>query len=491
MKLKQLFKGIEGVEIRGSKDIELTGISTDSRIISPGHLFLAKQGISDHGVDFISHALDSGASAILTDLYDPFVKVPQIIAPNPGALEALLASKFYGDPSRELYVVGVTGTKGKTTTSYMVHHLLQELGLSCGLVGTVETIVGTESRSSTLTTHSSIKNQKLLREMVLRGCHAAALEVSSHGLDQGRTENIAFDCVIFTNLTPDHLDYHQSLEKYAAAKRKLFEQLDESPKKNKRALINADSEWSSFMKGRESVWTFGLEKPGDRSGDKSADISASHLRTENGQTHFVVEFAGHQEAFAIPVMGRFNVYNALGAIGVGLHRGAGLSQIASAMRSFKTAPGRLEPIANDRGLSIFVDYAHTGEALENVLKTLREIAQQKIICIFGCGGNRDPQRRTNMAKAAEQYADIAIITSDNPRGEDPMAICQEVLAGFRDPGFPRVEVDRRAAIHLGLEFAKAGDIVLIAGKGHEKVQILAHQTIAFDDCAVVREALQM
>ncbi|HEV7736528.1 MAG TPA: UDP-N-acetylmuramoyl-L-alanyl-D-glutamate--2,6-diaminopimelate ligase [Chlamydiales bacterium] len=483
MKLKQLFKGIEGVEIRGSKDTELTGISTDSRIISPGQLFLAKQGISGHGVDFISHALDSGAAAILTDLYDPFVKVPQIIAPDPGALEALLASKFYGDPSQELYVVGITGTKGKTTTSYMVHHLLQELGFGCGLVGTVETIVGAESRSSTLTTHSSSKNQKLFREMVLRACHAVALEVSSHGLEQGRTENIAFDCAIFTNLTPDHLDYHQSVEKYATVKRKLFEQLDESPKKNKRALINADSDWASFVKGRESTWTFGLERP--------ADISASHLRTENGQTHFVVAFAGHQEAFMIPVMGRFNVYNTLGAIGVGLHRGAGLSQIAAAMRSFRAAPGRLEPIANDRGLSIFVDYAHTGEALENVLKTLREIAQQKIICIFGCGGNRDPQRRMNMAKAAEQYADVAIITSDNPRGEDPMAICQEILAGFRDSSFPRIEVDRRAAIHLGLDLAQAGDIVLIAGKGHEKVQILARQTIAFDDCAVVREALQM
>jgi UDP-N-acetylmuramoyl-L-alanyl-D-glutamate--2,6-diaminopimelate ligase len=483
LKLKYLFKGIEGVEIRGSKDIELTGISTDSRIISPGHLFLAKQGVSGHGVDFISHALDSGASAILTDLYDPFVKVPQVIAPDPGALEALLASKFYGDPSLELYVVGVTGTKGKTTTSYMIYHLLKELGLGCGLVGTVETIVGTESRSSTLTTHSSIKNQKLLREMVLRGCEAVTLEVSSHGLEQGRTENIAFDCAVFTNLTPDHLDYHQSLEKYAAAKRKLFEQLDGSPKKNKRALINGDSDWASFMKGNESVWTFGVERP--------ADIWASHLRTENGQTHFVVEFAGRQEAFMIPVMGRFNVYNALGAIGIGLHRGAGLPQIAAALRDFKAAPGRLEPIANDRGISIFVDYAHTGEALENVLKTLREIAQQKIICIFGCGGNRDPQRRTNMAKAAERYADVAIITSDNPRGEDPKAICQEILAGFRDPEFPRVEGDRRSAIHLGLQLAKSGDIVLIAGKGHEKVQILAHQTIAFDDCAVVREALQM
>jgi UDP-N-acetylmuramoyl-L-alanyl-D-glutamate--2,6-diaminopimelate ligase len=364
----------------------------------------------------------------------------------------------------------------------MVHHLLQEFGIPCGLVGTVETIVGGERRSSTLTTHSNIQNQKLLREMVLHGCKGAALEVSSHGLVQSRTENIAFDMAIFTNLTSDHLDYHHTVEKYAIAKRKLLQQLDGSCKKKIRALINADSPWAPFMRGKAPTWTFGI--------DTAADIMASSIRLDTEGTRFTLEFAGQKEELIIPLMGRFNVYNAMGAIGVGLNLGKSLPEIASALRTFQSAPGRLESIPNTKGISVFVDYAHTGEALENVLKTVRELGPKRLICIFGCGGNRDPQRRTNMAKAAERYADLAIITSDNPRNEDPMAICGEILAGFQDRSFPIVEVDRRSAIHLGVQLARPGDILLIAGKGHEKVQILAHQTIAFDDCAVAKEALQ-
>lgn len=483
MKIKQLFKGVAGIEVKGSKDVELTGLSTDSRIVAPGHLFIAKQGAAANGADFIPHALASGAAAILTDLYDPFLKVPQIIAPNPSRLEALLASRFYGDPSLELFVVGVTGTKGKTTTCYMVHHLLRELGTVSGLIGTVETILGAEHRSSELTTHSSLKNQKLLREMVLRGCNAVALEVSSHGLDQGRTEHIAFDTAIFTNLAPDHLDYHPSVEHYAEAKRKLFQQLVASPKPHKRALINADSPLVEFMQTSVPHWTFGI--------DKEADIRASSLKLGEGKTQFMVQFAEQTQEFVIPVMGRFNVYNALGAIGVGLQRGYSLEQIQQALKTFQAAPGRLEPVPNTKGLSVFVDYAHTGEALENVLKTLRELQPKRLICVFGCGGNRDRQRRSNMARAAEQWADVPIITSDNPRNEDPAAICEEVLSGFRDPKFPIVEVDRRSAIHLAIAKAKIGDIVLIAGKGHEKVQIGAHQTTPFDDVQVAKEALQL
>lgn len=482
MKLKKLFAGIEGVVIKGSKDVELTGISNDSRIVAPGHLFIAKQGSSQNGSDFIESALGSGASAIVTDLYDPFIQCAQVIAPHPAALESILASRFYGDPTHELYVVGITGTKGKTTTTHMVHHLIQGLGNPCGLVGTVEIIFGNERRPSTLTTHSSIQSQKFFREMTLRGCKSVSFEVSSHGLEQGRTQNIAFDAAIFTNFTPDHLDYHGSLEEYALAKQKLLQQLDESPKKNKHAWINMTGHWEFLKRGKTPVSTFGIEC--------EADLVASSITMEKGVTRCFVEYEGKREFLTMPLMGRFNVTNALGAIGIGLHRGFGLAEIVPCFASFRGAPGRLEQIPNTRGILVFVDYAHTGEALENVLKTLRDLSPKKLICVFGAGGNRDPQRRTKMAKASETCADVSIVTSDNPRNEDPAAICQEILSGFEDKERPIIELDRKVAIHLAISMAKPGDIVLIAGKGHEKVQILAHKTIPFDDCLVAKEALQ-
>jgi UDP-N-acetylmuramoyl-L-alanyl-D-glutamate--2,6-diaminopimelate ligase len=301
-----------------------------------------------------------------------------------------------------------------------------------------------------------------------------SFEVSSHGLDQNRVENIDFDVGVFTNLYPDHLDYHSTMQEYAAAKKKLFAKV-------KRGIFNADNDWSASMReGCAQSWTFGLEK--------EADLRAVDVQFDAFGTTFFV----NGQKFQISLLGRFNVYNALGAIAVGLHLGATLSQIAAILASFQTAPGRLERVLNDRGVWVFVDYAHTGEALENVLTSLREIARKRLICVFGCGGkpNRDPQRRVQMAKAAEKLADVAIITSDNPRSEEPASICQQILQAFQDPTKPIVEVNRKEAIFRAIDMAEAEDIVLIAGKGHEKVQQFAHQTIPFDDVLVAKEALQ-
>jgi len=481
VKLKELFKGIDSVSIKGSKETTITGLSNDSRVVAPGHLFIAKQGKTFHGADFIAQALESGATAVVTDLYDPFIKQPQIIASNPAELEAILAHRFYGAPSEQLYVIGVTGTKGKTTTTYMIHHLLNALQKPCGLIGGVDTLLGHERRTSTLTTHTCLQNHRWLREMTQQGCIAAVIEVSSHGLEQGRVAQIAFDVAIFTNLTPDHLDYHNTMEEYAAAKRKLIDQMANGPKKQKRSLINADSPWSSFMLDKTHAWTFGI--------DAAADIQAFDIRISREGTRFVVGFKGQREEFCLPVIGKYNVYNALGAIGVGLNLGYSLADIQTALGTFPGTPGRLQSVPNERGISIFVDHSHMGEALANALKALKELSPKKLICIFGAGGDRPRERRSGLAKAAEEFADLSIITSDNPRSEDPSAICQEILAGFKNRTLPIVEVDRRSAIHLGVHLAKPGDIVLIAGKGHEKVQIFAHQTIAFDDYAVAKEAL--
>ncbi|MDE3045955.1 MAG: UDP-N-acetylmuramoyl-L-alanyl-D-glutamate--2,6-diaminopimelate ligase [Verrucomicrobiota bacterium] len=478
MKLKALIRGLEGLEVRGSKEIELTGLSVDSRTVAPGFLFLAKKGSSLDGAQFIPQALNAGAVAIVTDLYDPSIPVTQVIAKDPGAWEAKLASRFYGVPSKELFVVGTTGTKGKTTSSYMIWHLLRGLGKKAGLISTVETILGEERRNSTLTTHGAIHNQKLLREMRSRGVEAVSLEVSSHGLHQGRVDEVEFDVGLFTNLHPDHLDYHKTVEEYAAAKRLLLR------KPLSRALFNADNSWTSFMREGVSApsWTFGIEKP--------ADLRASDLRWDGNGTQFTAEFGGERASFHLKLMGRFNVYNALGATLVGLHLGAKLADIAAILSTFETAPGRLEQVPNERGIWVFVDYAHTGEALENVLKTLREIARKRVICLFGAGGNRDPARRVQMAKAVEAFADIPIVTSDNPRNESPETIVREILSGFSDPSKAIVELDRKVAIHRAIELAEPEDIVLIAGKGHEKIQIFAHQTIPFDDVAIAKEVLE-
>lgn len=478
MKLKQLIKDIPIPQVKGSKEIEITGISADSRTISPGSLFIAKKGGNHDGVQFIPQALQGGAAAIVTDIYDPFIKQTQLIHPRPEQIEALLAARYYGNPSSQLFVVGTTGTKGKTTTTYLVKHLLDGLQLSSGLISTVETVVGNNRFSSTLTTHDVIANQKLLKEMLLKGAKACALEVSSHGLDQGRVDEIRFRVGIFTNLYADHLDYHPTMEDYAKAKRKLFAKVTDC------AIFNADSPWSSFMREGCSakILTFGLEQV--------ADVQAKELQCNEKGTRFQVSYQGKTVPFQTPLIGRYNVRNVLGVICLGIHLGASLEEIAHILSSFTTVPGRLEKVVNKRKIEVFVDFAHTGDALDNVLHTLKEIAPRRLLVLFGCGGNRDPQRRKGMALAAQKWADEIVVTSDNPRQEDPVLICQEIVSHFSNAKNVQVEIDRKKAIQKILALAEPQDIVLIAGKGHERMQIFAHQTIPFDDVLVAKEALQ-
>lgn len=478
MKLKQLLKGIEAGEVKGSKEIEITGIASDSRTVAPGNLFLAKKGDTHDGTQFIPQALSAGAAAIATDLYDPFLKVPQLIHPDIRAIEAKLAARYYGDPSKQLFTAGTTGTKGKTTTNYLIKHLLDGLGRPAGLMGTVETIIGETRIASSFTTSEPIAMQKSLKEMLLKGCKAAALEVSSHGLELERVGEIEFSAAIFTNLYPDHLDFHQTMEQYANAKAKLFQRV------KKIAILNADSSWSPFMASRCSapVLTYGIEA--------KADVAARNVSFSGAGTTFEVCYQGKKAPFRSPLIGKFNVYNLLGAISLGVYLGAELETIAEILARFSSVPGRLEPVPALKGPRVFVDFAHTGEALENVLQTLKEIAPKKVHVVFGCGGNRDPGRRKGMAEAAERIADRIVVTSDNPRQEDPEAISQQILDALSNPGKAEVELDRKKAIFRAIQSAGAEDLVLIAGKGHEKVQIFAHQTIPFDDVAIAKEALQ-
>ena len=421
MKLKQLLKGLSGFEVKGSKEVEISGLSADSRSTAPGHLFIAKKGTQCHGAQFIQQAVGAGAAAILSDLYDPFVSKTQIIHPNPAALEALLAARFYRFPAQELFVFGATGTKGKTTTTYIAKHLLDALNIPSGLIGGVQTFAADLQFPSLLTTHDALFNQKWLREMVERGCKAAVMEVSSHGLAQNRAAEIAFDAALFTNLSADHLDYHKTIEDYAACKKQLFQSLDQSPKKNKRAFFNGDSSWAPWMREgiKTASWTFGIEAP--------ADVRATDISFGVEGTRFKVDFQGQSALFETSLIGKYNVYNLLGPIALGLHLGASLQDLCAPVASFRTVPGRLERV----GENVFIDFAHTGESLENVLCTLRSIASKRLLVVFGCGGNRDPNRRIFMAQAAEKYADISIVTTDNCRSEPAEAICRQILSGFQ------------------------------------------------------------
>lgn len=484
MMLRELIKDLP-IEVKGSKSVRIQGLVFDSRICFPGALFIAKRGSSFDGTLFISQAIAAGASVILTDLYDPFLKgVVQLIHPHPEEVEAILAARFYRAPSKELFVFGVTGTNGKTTTATLVKHLLDSLGRSCGLITTVETVAGERRFKSTLTTHDVIFNQKMLREMRDKGNRAASIEVSSHGLVQGRVKEIDFDVCLFTNLTPDHLDYHKDMEEYAAAKGLLFELLEKSGKEKKCAIANGDDPISQqiLIKYRGPRILFGFSEKNE--------LYADALQFAPSGTEFTVHARGASVRFSVPLIGRVNVYNLLGAIAVGLHLGSSLKEMAEIFSRARSAPGRLDRVPNERGMNLFVDHAHTEDALDAALKTLRSIAKGRVIVVFGAGGGRDKGRRQGLARAAERGADLAIVTTDNPRQEDPEEICRQILSGFASRSQVRVELDRRKAIELAIQAANPDDLVLIAGKGHETTQIFARETISFDDRAVALELLR-
>ncbi len=484
VKLKNLLKNIQVKEVRGSRELEITGLCANSKLIAPGNLFIAKKGLTHDGARFIPDAIAAGATAILTDFYDPFFPdVVQIIHPDVAAIEAELAKEYYAQPSNRLFLIGITGTNGKTTTAYLVRHLFEQLGQPCGLIGTIESIVGQHIYPSGQTTPDILQNYKLFHDMVSSDCTSCVMEVSSHALEQNRVQSIEFDVAVFTNLTQDHLDYHQTMDAYADAKTKFFSSLKTGEKPHaKTAIINVDSQYSQHMLSAcsSSILTYGIQH--------NADLTAFGIHlTASGMT-FEVNFRGDCHQLVSPLIGRFNVYNLLAAIGVGLARGFALPDIISALSTFHKVPGRLERVPNGKKLNIFVDYAHTDDALQNVLTTLREITTGRLITVFGCGGNRDQAKRPKMGAVVEQYSDLAIITSDNPRHENPEEIIRHILTGLNNPANALVIPDREEAIYRAVQIAKPDDVLLIAGKGHETYQIFSHQTIDFDDRSIAQKA---
>lgn len=485
MKLKRLFRDIPHCHIKGARDDVVTGLTANSKLVAPGNLFIAKRGEVYDGTQYISEAIEGGACAVLTDLFDPSLKqVIQVIHPAVSEIEAQLATIYYNRPADHLLTIGITGTNGKTTTAYIIKHLLDQLHGPCGLIGTIEYMTGHHRYQATHTTPDVLTNHRMLCEMVTAGCRSVVMEVTSHALNQGRVQEIDYDVAVFSNLTRDHLDYHQTMEQYGQAKRRLFQQLGSFTRKKsplKCAVVNLDDPWTPhlFDGCSASFLTYSLEQ--------AADLTASDMRLEGGGTRVTVNYRGEKVTTQWPLVGRFNAYNCLSAVGVLLTQGFALQDILDSLTCVKPVPGRLELVPNKLGIHIYVDFSHTDDALANALKTLRELKPGRLIAVFGCGGDRDATKRPKMGEVSEQYADFTIVTSDNPRSEDPLSICHAIVKGFKNAANYRIELDRREAIRRALLIATAGDIVLIAGKGHEKHQIFAYQTIEFDDVQVATE----
>ncbi len=486
MKLKQLLKGIQSVEIKGSKEVEILHLCNNSKMVSPGSLFFAKKGLTQEGSAFLQEAKMAGASAVVLDLFDPFLQgLVQVITPDILGVEALVAQRFYGFPSRKLLCVGITGTSGKTTTSYLIKHLLDAKGCSAGLIGTIEWKIKDTVFPASFTTPDVLTNQKLLHEMALVGCKSVVMEVSSHALHQQRVEGIDYDIALFTNLSEEHLDYHANMEEYASVKAGLFASLgkkgDFGKPYPKMAILNQDNPWMSRMIRdlTTDYLTYGLF-PG-------AELRAEEIKLSPEGNTCLISYHGKKVPFRSALIGRFNIYNCLAAIAFGLAMEWDLEEVLACLSSFSGVPGRLERVINEEGKKIFVDYAHKPDALKNVLETLREISKGRVLCLFGCGGNRDRLKRPKMGAIATELADAVFITSDNPRSEDPEIIIQEILAGVLRKEKVCVEVDRKKAIEKAIQAMEKDDVLLIAGKGHEPYQIFSHQTIHFDDRIIAKE----
>jgi UDP-N-acetylmuramoyl-L-alanyl-D-glutamate--2,6-diaminopimelate ligase len=471
MKLKQLFKEIE-VAWKGSKEIDVTFITANSKSVAPGTLFIARRGKTGDGHRFIAEAVSAGAIAILTDTYDPFLAVTQIIHPDVNSLETLIGKRFYQDPAPKLSIFGVTGTSGKTTTTFLMKYLLEEEA-PCGLIGSVSRMTGKKILPASLNTPDYLTLMQLFHEMNEEGCKSVVMEVSSHGIDQGRVKDIEFAAAIYTNLSQDHLDYHHTMEEYAEVKSRLFAHAGIS-------IINGDDPWAPLMIcNAKKVLQYGL--------NSEFELFASDLQLSSKGMTFNVHWKKETVSFKTLLIGRFNVYNILAATALALIQGMGLHELAKKLEGFSGVPGRLERVVNPKNLQVFVDYSHKPDALKNVLQTLTELKKGRLITIFGCGGDRDVQKRPQMASISESFSDLTIVTNDNPRSEDPVEIAKQVISGFEKKSY-LVELDRKKAIVQALELANPDDIILIAGKGHETYQIFSSQTIPFDDREVVKEA---
>jgi len=486
MQLKTLAGAIPVRQVIGPLDRAVESIAYDSRRVQRNGLFVALRGEKNDGHEFIGQAIENGASVIVAEREEKNPRATCLLVENTRTALADLAATFYGLPARRLKLAAVTGTNGKTTTTFLIKHICEKAGLRCGLIGTVRYEIGERVLPAARTTPESLDLQELLAQIANAGCRAAAMEVSSHALTQERVRGLEWDVAVFTNLTQDHLDYHGTMENYFESKAKLFAQLAQQQKKRKPiAVVNMDDHYGEQLLDKIdtkiSVITFGM---GVR-----ADFRASNYRMEFGGTSYQLDARGKSYLVRLPLIGRFNVANSMAALAAANALGLNLREAVLSLGKSPQVPGRLEMVPAKRKFQVFVDYAHTPDALLNVLKTLRQLEPGRLIVVFGCGGDRDRQKRPLMGRIADQNADYSIITSDNPRKEDPNAIISEIEKGFGSDRYEKV-AGRAEAIARAIAVAQPRDIILIAGKGHETYQEFADHTVPFDDIQVARRAIE-
>jgi len=486
MQLKTLAGAIAVRQVIGPLDRVVESIAYDSRRVQRNGLFVALRGEKNDGHEFTGQAIEKGASVIVAEREEKNPRVTCLVVENTRSALADLAATFYGQPARRLKLAAVTGTNGKTTTTFLIKHICEKAGLRCGLIGTVRYEIGERVLPAARTTPESLDLQELLAQMANASCRAAAMEVSSHALAQERIRGLEWDVAVFTNLTQDHLDYHGTMENYFESKAKLFTQLAQQQKKREPvAVVNMDDRYGEQLLDKIdkkiSVITFGM---GVR-----ADFRASNYRMEFGGTSYQLDARGKSYLVRVPLIGRFNVANSMAALAAANALGLNLREAVLSLGKSPQVPGRLEMVPAKRQFQVFVDYAHTPDALVNVLKTLRELEPGRLITVFGCGGDRDRQKRPLMGRIADQNADYSIITSDNPRKEDPNAIISEIEKGFGSDRYEKV-AERAEAIARAIALAQPRDIILIAGKGHETYQEFADHTVPFDDIQVARRAIE-
>ena len=479
MKLRELIKNLSIIEMNADAELEISGVSYDSRKTEKGDMFVAIRGFEADGHKFIPKAVENGAAVILCE-EKPSCDIPYVLVSDSRYGLAIVSRDFFGDPASEMTMIGITGTSGKTSSSYLIKHMLEsKLDAKVGLIGTNGNMIGDEFLHTEHTTPESYELHKLFRHMADSGCTHVVMEVSSHSLTLERVAGIHFDVALYTNLSQDHLDFHGTMEEYAAAKRKLFSMCS-------LGCFNLDDAWADFMRDGAScrTMTFSTEK-------NEADLVAKDIRLTADGVRFASVSGDEISITKLGIPGMFSVYNALGTMSVGLALGLSLADCSDAMSSAKGVKGRLEIVPTGRDFSVVIDYSHKPDALEKVLKTHKPVTRGRLIALFGCGGDRDKLKRPIMGRIAADNADLVVVTSDNPRTEDPDEIIREIVAGMKDKRTPtKVICDRREAIAWAIDNAAPGDVLLLAGKGHEDYQVVGHEKHHMDEREIVADCLK-
>lgn len=473
MKLSELIKNVKCKNIISEHlNPEITGVRYNSNKVEKGNLFVAVKGYKTDGHKYIKSAVENGAAAVICEERQDDLAVPQIIVENSRIAEAVVSAEMFSNPSKKLKLIGITGTNGKTTCTYLVKQILESNGYKCGLIGTNQNMIGDTVLETGRTTPDSYELQELFAKMSSQNCDYVIMEVSSHALELDRVYGCEFEVGAFTNLTQDHLDFHKTMDNYAKAKSKLFSM-------SKKSVINADDKYADVMiKGASDYITYGI--------NENADIKAENIEySARG-----VAFNADNTNYYLGIPGSFSVYNALCAIAIAKSVGIDDENAAKALKCAHGVKGRAEIVPTDTDYTVMIDYAHTPDGLENILNTVRGFAKGRVVVVFGCGGDRDNTKRPIMGEIASKLADFAVVTSDNPRSENPMKIIEMIEQGIKTNKTPYVIIEnRKEAIKYALENAQKDDVIVLAGKGHETYQILAEGTIHFDEREAVRDIL--